>query len=219
MPYFCTLLVEACLMRICKSDLSWAQVPSQSQFYVLCWVLSHQPIRCIHRVLDALISCTFYRAYIRLPTSNAPGPALIEREERFFPFLSIALVLSMVPMSLYICLLKCFALHIGTERASHLRMCLRLFLLNGDSSISCLDWRATFRIIVYTMTLGELTSSLKGRYYLADAIYADSDDPLVLYLGVRYHLKDWEKVREKYASALSIPVVHHQTSLPQASEL
>jgi hypothetical protein len=101
LSYFCTLLVEAFLMRICKSDLSSAQVPSQSQFYVLCWVLSHQPIRCIHRVLDALISCTFYCAYIRLLRSNAPGPALIEREERFFPFLSIALVLSMVPMSLY----------------------------------------------------------------------------------------------------------------------
>jgi hypothetical protein len=141
-----------------KSDLSSAQVPSQSQFYVLCWVLSHQPIRCIHRMLDALILRTFHRAYIRLLRSNAPGPALIEREERFFPFLRIALALSMDSMSLYICLLKCFALHIETERASYLRMGLRLFLLTGDSSISCLDWRAMLPIIVYTMTLAELTS-------------------------------------------------------------
>ena len=38
------------------------------------------------RVLDALTSQTFYNAYIRLPKSNAPIPALIERDERFFPF-------------------------------------------------------------------------------------------------------------------------------------
>ncbi len=67
---------------------------------------------------------------------------------------------------------------------------------------------------VYDDARGTNFKILKGRYYLADAIYANSDDPLVPYLGVRYHLKDWEKARERYASTLSILVVQHQTSLP-----
>ena len=31
----------------------------------------------------------------------------------------------------------------------------------------------------------------KGRYYLANAGYANSDSLLVPYCGVRYHLKEW----------------------------
>lgn len=31
----------------------------------------------------------------------------------------------------------------------------------------------------------------EGRYYLADAGYANSDDLLAPYRGVRYHLKEW----------------------------
>jgi hypothetical protein len=42
----------------------------------------------------------------------------------------------------------------------------------------------------------------KGRYYLGDAVYANSDALMVPYRGVRYHLKDWEKARERYVSAV-----------------
>jgi hypothetical protein len=51
----------------------------------------------------------------------------------------------------------------------------------GSTADSCIfenAWREDFRIP-------------NGRYYLADAGYGNSDTLMVLYCGVRYHLKEW----------------------------
>jgi hypothetical protein len=138
----------------------------------------------------------FYTTFVCLPNKTTPIPPRIFFDSRFYPFFDAALG-------------AIDGTHINATADGELGPLLRnrkggitqnvlavcsfdlrfLYVLTGiegsasDLSIFHLARQTSFPI-------------LPGRFYLADAGFGACDTLLVPYRGVRYHLKEWERVLE-----------------------
>jgi len=160
-------------------------------------------------VLNSLTLPKIYYDLIELPTANSPVPEEIRINKKFFPFFK-----------------DCIRAIDGTHIPMHVPEVLRAAYRNRKGGISQNILAATTMNMLFTYVLpgweGSAADSRifddarainfaipEGRYYLADAGYANCDALLVPYRGVRYHLKEWGNAAEKYVLTISSYVRSH----------
>ncbi len=159
-------------------------------------------------MLDALTSTEVYEAYVKLPTINTPVPEEIRSQKKFFPFFK-----------------GCIGALDGTHIPAHVPELQRASYRNRKGQVSqnvlaasSMDMRFVYVLPGWEGSASDSrvyedarTTDFKvpeGRYYLADAGYGSCDALLVPYRGVRYHLKEWGQVGDRYAShPFETPVV------------
>src|ERR1700730_12110591 len=147
--------------------------------------------RSVHRVLDALTSESIYSALVDFPTGDIPIPQRILSSNSFTPYFDGcigALDGTHLPVHVPEAGRAAFRNWKGVLSHHVLAICTMdmqfLYVLagwEGSASDSCVFEDAVSR--GFTVP--------NGRYYLADAGYANCDALLVPYRGVRYHLREW----------------------------
>lgn len=168
--------------------------------------------RSIHRILNALTSKKIYRTYVKLPSDDFTFPEFVRRvrsERTYTPYFK-----------------DCLGALDGTHIPVHVPESLRPAYRNrkGDVSQNVLA-ACTFDMkIVYVLPGWEGSASdsrvledarnpdfetcfriPQGRYYLGDGGYANSDAVLAPYRGVRYHLKDYGRDKERCVCVVLTP--------------
>jgi hypothetical protein len=148
-------------------------------------------IRCIHRVLNVLMSEKIYGAYVKLPTSSYLVPDEVRDSLDFWPFFED-------------CIGAIDGTHIPAFVPEEMRT--RFRDCKGQVSINVLVACSFGMEFLYILPGWEGSTADSrvfdnarnldfgipdGHYYLADARYANSDVLLVPYRRVRYHLKEW----------------------------
>jgi hypothetical protein len=147
--------------------------------------------------LKALSSPPFYTAYVHLPNADAPVPAEIRQNTKWFPYFQM--VLGAIDGT-----------HIPCTPSANDRALARN--RKGEITQNCLA-ACGFDMLFYyiqsgwdgsvnnaRMYMDARTSDLRippGRRYLADAGFAMCDTLFIPYRGVRYHLAEWGRVNQR----------------------
>ena len=84
--YSCTMFTEGCLIRHYKNDFRGAQILYQSEFHILLCNLAYRAFRCVHCILDALVSQNFYGAYVKQLTQNTHLSKPIWNNNNYYPY-------------------------------------------------------------------------------------------------------------------------------------
>jgi hypothetical protein len=84
--YSCTMFTEGCLIGHYKNDSRGAQILYQSESHILSCDLAYHASRCVHRILDALVSQNFYGAYVKQLTRNTHLPEPIWNNDDYYPY-------------------------------------------------------------------------------------------------------------------------------------
>ena len=141
--------------------------------------------------MDALTSEKVYSTYVRLPTSSPPIPDEIRDSPDFWPYFRDcigAIDGSHIPTFVPELMRSRFQDRKGQVSQNVLAACSMnmefLYMLpgwEGSTADSC----------VFDNARNEDFRIPNGRYYLADAGYANCNALIVPYRRVRYHLKEW----------------------------
>jgi hypothetical protein len=149
-------------------------------------------------MLDALTLVNVYNTYIKLPAADTPIPEEIRSQRKFSPYFQ-----------------DCIGVLDGTHILAYVVELLRAAYRNRKGqvaqnvlSVSSFDMRFVYVLSGWegsaldTQVYDDArTTDFKvpaGQYYLADGGYVGCDALLVPYHGVRYHLKEWGTVNERY---------------------
>jgi DDE superfamily endonuclease len=160
-------------------------------------------IRCIHRILDVLVSEKIYGTYVKLPTRNTQLHESISTDNDFYPYFSNCIgAIDGTHLPAFVPGDKCapYRNRKGVITQNVLAACSFdfrfIYILSGwegsaSDSLVYQDARATdFQIP-------------EEKYYLADAGYPNTDNLLVPYWGMRYHLKEWGQSRDRCDCVIS----------------
>ena len=154
-------------------------------------------------MLNSLTSPKIYYDLVELPTRTSPVPEEICGNKAFFPWFE-----------------DCIGAIDGTHIPMHVPEVVRAAYRDRKGNISQNVLAATTMNMMFTYILSGWEGSAadsrifddahadnftipEGRYYLADAGYANCDALLVPYRGVRYHLKEWGQASERYPLTIS----------------
>ena len=143
-----------------------------------------------------LTSPVFYRCYVKLPRSDHTPPE-IRRNTRFYPF--FRRVLGAIDCTH-------LAAFISEELAAAFRN-RKGFLSQNVFTVSTFDLRFAYVLpgwegsaadaCIFQDSRNTNFAIKPGTSYLADAGFPSCNALLVPYHGVRYHLKEWERVGNK----------------------
>lgn len=182
----------------CKRDSKEVQTPFPSAWLILISININLIIfhRAFHRILNNLVSPTFYNRYVRLPPNNQTPPEVRENP-KLYPFLKNCLgaldgshLDAFVPERLaaaYRDRKGRLSTNILAACTFDLRFCYLLVGWEGSA--------ADGRIFHDARNKGLAIPS--GKFYLGDAGFPSCDTLLVPYRGVRYHLKEWGRAPQK----------------------
>ena len=161
----------------------------------MCALICHA-FRCVHRILDALVSEKIYGAYVKLPTQNTRLHESILHNERYFPYFQ-----------------DCIGAIDGTHIPAFVPEDRRAPFHNRKGQLSqnvlaacSFDFKFVYVLsgwegsasdtLVYQDARATDFQIPQGKYYLADAGYPNTDALLAPYRKVRYHLKEWGNTRD-----------------------
>jgi hypothetical protein len=144
-----------------------------------------------------LISDNFYRAYIKLPTQTTSVHESIVINDGLFPFFKHCLgTIDGIHIPAFVPEDKCapFCNYKGMTSQNVLAACSFdfkfVYILSG--------WEGSaFDSTVYQDARQTDFQVSKGKYYLVDADYPNTDSLFAPYWGVQYHLKEWGNIRDR----------------------
>jgi hypothetical protein len=183
----------ACLSAILVSDSSTPTRQFQSMLLFslpFFWLISFQ---IFLRMLSAFSSAPFYTKYVPLPKAADPTPLEIANNPKFYPY--FADVIGALDGTH----IACTPSAVDRQNARN-----RKGFLSQNCLIACsFDLRFLYVLSGWEGSAADATvySDARnvdfpipvGKMYLADAGYAASDELLVPYRGVRYHLAEWQR--------------------------
>ena len=150
-------------------------------------------------VLKAITSKSFYQTYVVLPDENTLVPNEIALNPKLSPYLDDAKgafdgmqVDATLPAKDRTCYRNRkggLSINVLAGCTMDMKFC---YVLSGWEG--CAADSAVFE----NARKNDLTI-LCGKYYLADAGFGSCDALLVPYRGVRYHLREWAAVRDRYS--------------------
>lgn len=146
----------------------------------------------------------FYTKYIHLPTADDPTPSKIRQNPKFWPYFKDALGA-----------LDGSHIHISPPACEHSSYRNRKGFISQNCLFACsFDLQFIFTYtgwegsatdaIVYEHSLSDGFTIPEGKYYLADAGFPSSDQLLIPYRAIRYHLAEWGRANTRYVSRFII---------------
>jgi len=151
--------------------------------------------RCIHEVMVGLLA--LHEEVVRVPDETAPVPRWIADNSKFAKYFHDcigALDGSHVPAHVKGDEIEAYRNRKGTTTQNVLAVC----DFDGQFIYIYAGWEGSAHDMrVLEEAKDEGFGCPKGRYYLADAGYTNTDMTLVPYRGTRYHLKEWETVSRR----------------------
>jgi hypothetical protein len=159
--------------------------------------LAYQSFRCVHRILGALVSKKIYSTYVKLPNWNTHLHKYILNDEAFYPYFRDcigALDGTHIPAFIPEHKRAPYHNHKGEISQNVLAACTFdikfVYILSG--------WEgSTSDSTVYQDARATVFQIPKGKYYLANAGYQNTDALLPPYRGMQYHLKEWGNTRDR----------------------
>lgn len=156
--------------------------------------------RCFYRVLHALLSPGFREIYLRLPDEDTPLSNVISSNPKFYPFFKDAVgAIDGTHINLFPPedTKARFRDRDGNLTQNVLavcsfEMCFSYIMAGweGSASDSFIFEKARSRDLVLP----------PGKYLIADAGFPGCDDLIVPYRGVRYHLREFGVVKQRYCA-------------------
>ena len=158
--------------------------------------------RCIHRVLDCIVSKDFYESYIKLPGLEVPPE--IQENTKLFPFFKDCLrAIDGTHIKVNPPAAECARYHNRKTGTSTNVLAACTFDMHFCYVLSGWEGSAADGLVFEDARKHTFTIP-KGKYYLADAGFGTCDALLVPYCGVCYHLKEWAAVKDWYVLSLLI---------------
>lgn len=144
-------------------------------------------------MLAAFSSPPFFTTFVRLPKADDPVPPEIANNPKFYPYFANALG------ALDGTHIACSPPALERDRSRNRKGFLShncLVVVSFDLQIRYVlcGWEGSAAdVTVYNDARNTDFPIPEGKYYLADAGYPSSDELLVPYRGVRYHLAEWQR--------------------------
>ena len=154
-------------------------------------ILTATQCRCFHHILNMLVSKEFYRTYVKLPHNEVPPE--IRDDGRFFPYFEHcrgAVDGSLLDAFVLVTDMAHYRSRKGQISTNLLAACgfnLQFVYMLAGWEESAADGR------VFEDAWQKDFAIPPGTYYLGDAGFPMCNALIVLYHGVRYHLKEWEQ--------------------------
>lgn len=149
-------------------------------------------------MLNKLSSPPFYTLYVQLPTADSPIPDFILHNPKFFPFFEGAL--GAVDGTHIHCMPSAKERDLAWNRKGFMSQnCLAVCSFDLHFLYFVAGWEGSTADA--TMFVDSQVTDLpvpEGRYYLADAGFGSCSTLILPYLGVRYHLKEWERADKRF---------------------
>ena len=153
--------------------------------------------RCVHRILDTLVSEKIYGTYIKLPTRNTCLHDSILNDEGLYPYFKDCIgAIDGTHIPAFVPEIRCAPFRNRKGEISQNVLAACSFDLKFVYILSGWEGSASDSL-VYQNARSRDFQIPEGKYYLADAGYPNTDALLAPYRGMRYHLKEWGNSRDR----------------------
>ena len=151
--------------------------------------------KAMHQVMIGLLE--LHLEVVKLPDDKAPVPDWIASNPKFSKYFKDcvgAIDGSHIPAHVKGSEIEAYRNRKGTTTQNVLAAC----DFDGQFIYIYAGWEGSAHDMrVLDQAKDEGFDAPKGRYYLADAGYTNTDMTLVPYRGTRYHVKEWETVNKR----------------------